>query len=530
MTIDASKHLTEHELLKYQTKDMILKRAGKIDLGVNDLVTSGTLTAFGGTISGNFQVTGSSNAVIGFTTVGDTSLGDGPEDTTAVSGTFSVNGKLTPLLFASGGGVGIGTDRPTQTLDVRGNTLISGTLTISGANTSRLLLPLSNDSSTPTLAFGDGNTGFYESSDNNLKVSIAGTDRFIWSDSFYANNAAGPGILNETTSSTNPTLTPNRADLNTGIGWNAADELSLITGGSELMRLDINDNKIYPFADMELGTIEAEQDSGAITLFNMPVSSTPTLGDEMSASFMIDSEVILKVKALADGTGGIDTKQVVIDSAGDFGTAAAPSLAFGDGDSGFYENGDDTILCAVGGSERFRLTATYFDLYNAQGATLLYGNPSATVPAFLPEGNDSNTGIGHAAADSLSLIAGAKEGIRLTESGDNILMAHPSAFQNNITAYAGGGQADATQIARTYNIVTVSATNGDSVKMPSVFVAGTIVHIMNADSAQTVDVFPASGDDLGAGADNAINIAAGESIIFMGATTDATWAKIGGSN
>ncbi len=67
-------------------------------------------------------------------------------------------------------------------------------------------------------------------------------------------------------------------------------------------------------------------------------------------------------------------------------------------------------------------------------------------------------------------------------------------------------------------------------KLPSVFVAGTIVHIMNADSAQTVDVFPASGDDLGAGADNAINIAAGESIIFMGATTDATWAKIGGSN
>ena len=50
-------------------------------------------------------------------------------------------------------------------------------------------------------------------------------------------NAAGPTILNEAATSTNPTLVPNRADPDTGIGSQSADNLSLISGGTEGIRM-----------------------------------------------------------------------------------------------------------------------------------------------------------------------------------------------------------------------------------------------------------------------------------------------------
>ena len=56
---------------------------------------------------------------------------------------------------------------------------------------------------------------------------------------------------------------------------------------------------------------------------------------------------------------------------------------------------------------------------NSDGAGVDFPAGSATAPSirFL---TDTNTGIGRAAADQLSLIAGGQEGIRITESGDAI--------------------------------------------------------------------------------------------------------------
>ena len=57
------------------------------------------------------------------------------------------------------------------TIDVNGDMAIGSTI-VSG---SQLNLPQEDDAATPTLSFGDGNTGFYESSDNNLRISHGGT-------------------------------------------------------------------------------------------------------------------------------------------------------------------------------------------------------------------------------------------------------------------------------------------------------------------------------------------------------------------
>ena len=53
-------------------------------------------------------------------------------------------------------------------------------------------------------------------------------------------NAAGPTIVNEAATATNPTLIPNKAEVDTGYGWAAADTLTAITGGTERMRIDSN--------------------------------------------------------------------------------------------------------------------------------------------------------------------------------------------------------------------------------------------------------------------------------------------------
>jgi len=102
--------------------------------------------------------------------------------------------------------------------------------------------------------------------------------------------------------------------------------------------------------------------------------------------------------------------------------AAAPSLALGDGDTGFYEDQDDRIVIATLGAAR-----VYVDTLQIQSTIRLKSatgsGPSielqtaaaAATPNILPLETDTDTGVGRAAADQLSLIAGGVEGVRLHE-------------------------------------------------------------------------------------------------------------------
>lgn len=71
------------------------------------------------------------------------------------------------------------------------------------------------------------------------------------------------------------------------------------------------DDEIIVGATLVTGSTEAEEDSGAITIFDMPVSNTPAVGDEMSATFKIDGNNILKVYAEADSAGGIQNPAII---------------------------------------------------------------------------------------------------------------------------------------------------------------------------------------------------------------------------
>jgi len=64
----------------------------------------------------------------------------------------------------------------------------------------------------------------------------------------------------------------------------------------------------------------------------------------------------------------------------------------------------------------------------------------------------------------------------------------------NITAHAGGGQANAYQLTKKVNKVTVCATLGDSVKLP-IGVPGMVLHVWHMGS-KAMFLYPSSGGQL----------------------------------
>ncbi|MBC8277581.1 MAG: hypothetical protein H8E46_05070 [FCB group bacterium] len=91
-------------------------------------------------------------------------------------------------------------------------------------------------------------------------------------------------------------------------------------------------------------------------------------------------------------------------------------ILFGDGDSYIYEMSDDQIGFATAGGWRWYTNASGI-VMSGGGALRLAG--SATSPSYAARNSDINTGVGWAGADSLSLIAGGVEGVRIAEGAGN---------------------------------------------------------------------------------------------------------------
>tara|TARA_Y100000310_G_scaffold113816_1_gene112272 strand:+ start:1570 stop:3057 length:1488 start_codon:yes stop_codon:yes gene_type:complete len=95
---------------------------------------------------------------------------------------------------------------------------------------------------------------------------------------------------------------------------------------------------------------------------------------------------------------------------------------------------------------------------------------------------------------------------------------------DSITAGTTQTQAGATALTTEINRVTVSAVNGDGVKLPSAE-AGYEVLVINDDSAQTIQIWPNTGDKIDSGAANAADtnsLAAGASRRYI-AVDQTSW-------
>ena len=70
------------------------------------------------------------------------------------------------------------------------------------------------------------------------------------------------------------------------------------------------DNEAEVGVTMNTGTIEVEEDAGAVTIIDMGVTSASADGTEMSYVVKIDGNNLLKIYTESDGAGGVDTFKV----------------------------------------------------------------------------------------------------------------------------------------------------------------------------------------------------------------------------
>lgn len=349
-----------------------------------------------------------------------------------------------------------GGDIDSVVTDDVGTPLVGATVSTPSTGLVQVILPLQNDPNFPTLAFGDGDTGFYEGADDVLRFVAGGTvHAFLFaSDGISAANAAGGAFRNAAASATGTAFAPNKTDNNTGIGWAAADQLSLIAGAKEMMRL-----------------VE---------------------------------------------TGVATTDQVIIGPAGIIGAAATPSLAFGDGDSGFYEDADDSISVSVGGVKSFDIISTFMiRAAGSTGAALLNEASTATNPTVLPARNDADTGIGANAADQLSLIAGALEMLRAVETGtstsDQLIIGPAGIIGSQATPSLAFGDGDTGWYEAFDDTLNVTIGGNAQFGFSTTIFKGVTSNspgLVNVASSTTVpNILPRSGDtDTGIGSFGADNV------------------------
>jgi hypothetical protein len=127
-----------------------------------------------------------------------------------------------------------------------------------------------------------------------------------------------------------------------------------------------------------------------------------------------------------------------------------------------------------------------------------------------------DTGIGWAGADALSLIAGGVEGLRLIEDTGVLPVWNTLAGITASTTQTQGQGALKSHI----NEISVVANANDVVTLPSAVTGMKIIIINNG--ANTLQIFPASGD--------AINGGAADASVTLAAGNNATFAAYDGTN
>lgn len=326
---------------------------------------------------GNIEIIGQGNFEQSGT--GNIEISGGGSLMVSADGNIEIEGASAQIILSSGaemvfeGGAGIGFENGSGiifdgngVIDFDGNAgdVIMGTGQILASLGTQLL---------PGFAFdGDPDTGIFGFGSGQVIFTTNGVQQFIVTPgSFSGTVASAPILRNLAASSTVPNIVISSTDVNTGLGTNGADQLSLIAGADEIAR--------------------AVEVPGANQFILTP--------------------------------GLIDNNP------------ALPTLAFGDGDTGFFENVDDLIGVSNGGVLTWIIGSGAFSGQNGNAPQLRNFAATNINPSINVNRSDSNTGLGQAGDDTLSIVAGGVEGFRVAEVGAVITN---TIFGDLVTTGGGG--------------------------------------------------------------------------------------------
>ena len=124
--------------------------------------------------------------------------------------------------------------------------------------------------------------------------------------------------------------------------------------------------------------------------------------------------------------------------------------------------------------------------------------------------NNSSKNIQFGSGSGATDVALSRQGAGMlgVAAGDHII----GTVTSGITADTGSAQGGSA-LTSAINEISVCATTGDSVTLPSAVIGLKITVINNG--AQAADVFPATSDNLGAGVNTAVSLAAASNITYV---------------
>ncbi len=232
----------------------------------------------------------------------------------------------------------------------------------------KIILPQTNEATTPTLAFGDANTGFYEESDNTLAISVNGSKvgSFVAGWAIRAAAAGAGGVVTTTPTSVVPTIVPS-TDNDTGLGWAGADELSIIAGAIEGIRV-----------------------SEAASIITARVSDNLSLGNTAEGNVgNIAERTTREVHTLTLGASSVTTTITIPTGAMLLGVSFNVNTAVVD------DAGDDTWSAAFSGGSTATLATAAAAAVDTKVNTLIVPEiaSGATEITFTPQGGNFSAGI-----------------------------------------------------------------------------------------------------------------------------------------
>ena len=249
---------------------------------------------------------------------------------------------------------------------------------------------------TPTLAFGDGDSGFYERFDDDIRVSIAGTGTWEFAANSFGGVNGGNAIFNsETATTTNPTVLPYRNDPDTGIGGDGSNTLSLIAGGTQALSLTTT---TATFAGTVSGT--SATFNGGVTIDGIFIDGTKidlssgSLEIEAASNIVLDShahEIHLQASGTAFGKFYVSSGDFYINQ-----PVADEDIKFS-GTDGVVSVNALTLDMSDGGSAHF--------------------NNGIFMPNYLYHTSDTDTYIGYPSTGKFVVITNNGERLDINDSG-----------------------------------------------------------------------------------------------------------------
>ncbi|MDD5031578.1 MAG: hypothetical protein PHR36_00855 [Patescibacteria group bacterium] len=312
------------------------------------------------------------------------------------------------IFVSSTGNVGIGTTTPYSRLSVWGagsgaNRLFELTNTASttlfyATEDGNIYAPVATATTTISGGFTAGNNAgltvnkaapansFYINPSGYLGVNTAAP-----SSQFYINGTAGVSALNIASTTGYSMLSINSLG---AIGiQNDSWIYTTDTTGTSTNLVKINSNHEIEFgAPILTGSLEASEDAGQITLFNMPVSSSAAAGTKMSAGLAIDSNQLLTVYAESDAAGGIRNSAVGIGTTSPYAKLSVAGDIAADG-----------TITASSLTATSSISAPYFTATSASATSTFAGGLAIETSGFVYDYSSGNVGIGTAAPGDYKL-------------------------------------------------------------------------------------------------------------------------------